>query len=418
MLAVRLAERGIASSLINRTPEFGPGVAYATPFDGHLLNVRAGRMSAVEDRPDDFIDWLSRHHPGHADAAGFVPRRLFGHYVQDRLAAAEAAHPGRIDRVVGEAVAIESDGVRLADGRVVPARAVVLATGNPAPRMAADDSSGDRVLGDPWVAGVLARIGADDDVLIVGSGLTMVDLLLQLTAGGWRGRATALSRRGLLPRAHRIHHEVPTDPTPGMVAGPASRRLGDGRRLARSDGWRAMMDGLRPVTADLWRAADPAVRARLLRHLRPWWDVHRHRLAPVVATAIDGLVADGRLRVVAGRARRIAATSGSVTLHWTPRHSATPETLTTGWLIDCSGPGHDPARSALTGPLLEAGRAQLDTLGLGLALDADGRVLQADGTPDPGLFVLGPPARAAFWESIAVPDIRRHLEAVVTALAG
>ena len=235
MLAVRLAERGIASSLINRTPEFGPGVAYATPFDGHLLNVRAGRMSAVEDRPDDFIDWLSRHHPGHADAAGFVPRRLFGHYVQDRLAAAEAAHPGRIDRVVGEAVAIESDGVRLADGRVVPARAVVLATGNPAPRMAADDSSGDRVLGDPWVAGVLARIGADDDVLIVGSGLTMVDLLLQLTAGAaaprpCRGAACCPGPTGSIMRCRRT-------PPP---AWSRDRRRGD---WATDDGWPGRTDG-------------------------------------------------------------------------------------------------------------------------------------------------------------------------------
>ena len=416
MLAVRLAGSGIASTLINRSPDFGLGVAYATPFDGHLLNVRTSRMSAVEACPDDFLDWLRARHPAHADPDGFAPRRLFGLYVQDRLATAEAAHPGQITRIVGEAVALEVEGVRLADGRVIPADAVVLATGNPAPRTAMGDGANDRVLTDPWAAGALTRIGAEADILIVGTGLTMVDMLLQLTAGGWRGRATALSRRGLLPRAHRAHHEVPTAPTPGMIAGPASRRLGDGRRLAGIGNWRAMMDGLRPVTADLWREADPAVRARLVRHLRPWWDVHRHRLAPVVAATIDGLVANGRLRVVAGRVRRIAPVGDGVSLHWTPRHVATPETLTAGWLIDCSGPGHDPARSPLTGPLIRAGRARPDALGLGLELDADGRVLAADGTPDPRLFVLGPPARAAFWESIAVPDIRQRLEAVAQAL--
>lgn len=417
MLAVRLAEGGVASTLINRTPDFGLGIAYGTGFDGHLLNVRSGRMSAVEGRADDFLDWLRARYPAQADPDGFAPRRLFGLYVQDRLTAAEALHPGLIDRVVGAVMALERDGVRLADGRVIPTDAIVLATGNPAPRTATGGEANDRVLADPWAPGALARIGHDDDILIIGTGLTMVDMLLQLTAGGWRGQATALSRRGLLPRAHLAHHDAPAFPTPGMVTGPASRRLCDGRRQARAADWRTMMDGLRPVTADLWREADPAVRARLVRHLRPWWDVHRHRLAPAVAATIDRLLADGRLRAVAGRVRRIESGDDRVTLDWTPRRATTEQTLTGGWLIDCTGPGHDPVRDPLTGPLIVAGRARLDALGLGLDLDGDGRVLGADGAADPRLFVLGPPARAAFWETIAVPDIRQRVEAIVTALA-
>ena len=114
MLAARLAERGVASSLIERTGTFGPGLAYATPFDGNLLNVRSGRMGAVHGRADDFVRWLETHHPGHADPEGFAPRRLYGLYVQDRLAAAEAAHPGRIERVTGEAALIDGNRVRLA----------------------------------------------------------------------------------------------------------------------------------------------------------------------------------------------------------------------------------------------------------------------------------------------------------------
>lgn len=416
MLAVRLAGSGIASTLINRSPDFGRGVAYATPFDGHLLNVRTSRMSAVEARPDDFLDWLRERHPACADPDGFAPRRLFGLYVRDRLAAAEAAHPGLIDCLVGTVVAVGSDGVRLADGRVVTADVVVLATGNPAPRTAAGGADNDSVLRDPWAPGALARIAAGDDILIVGTGLTMVDMLLQLTAAGWRGRATALSRRGLLPRAHPIQHDTPAAPTPGMVTGPASQRLGEGRRLARTGGWQAVMDGLRPVTADLWRDADPAVRSRLLRHLRPWWDVHRHRLAPTVAAAIDALLAGERLRVVAGRVRQIDAGPAGVTLHWSARGANTGAPFEGRWLIDCTGPGHDPVRDPLTGPLISSGRARLDALGLGLDLDGDGRVLSADGTPNSRLFVLGPPARAAFWETIAVPDIRQRVEAVAAAL--
>lgn len=416
MLAARLAERGVASTLIDRSPDFGLGVAYSTPFDGHLLNVRSHRMSAVEGRPDDFVEWLSAHHRHLADPHGFAPRRLYGLYVQDRLAAVEAAHPGLITRLVGQAAALAETTVRLSDGRSVAADAVVLATGNPAPRTAQAGTDG-AVIPDPWAAGALDRIGAGDDILIVGTGLTMVDMLLALEGRGWRGRATALSRRGLLPRAHAEHPDQPAGPEPAMTAGPLSRRTAAARALAERAGWRGMMEGLRPLTADLWQAADLATRSRIVRHLRPWWDVHRHRIADSIAARLDRLITEDRLAIVAGRVRGIAQSPDGVTLDWRPRHGSARPPLQARWLIDCTGPGHGPAADPLTGPLIACGRARLDPLRLGLDLDDQGRVLSADGAPDPRLYVLGPPARAAFWETIAVPDIRKRIEDVAAALA-
>lgn len=418
MLAARLAERGVASALIDRIGRFGRGVAYSTAFDGHVLNVRSGRMSAIEGRDDDFVRWLEANHPGQADPEGFAPRRLYGLYVEGRLQRAEAAHPGLIERLTGEAVALTGSTVNLRDGRRVAAEAVVLATGNPAPMTAAPGGAARRVIGDPWAPDALDRIGPDDDVIIVGAGLTMVDMMLWLQARGWRGRATALSRRGLKPRAHAVRHDAPVPPTPGLISGPASGRLAEGRRLANESGWRGVMEGLRPLTAGLWAGADAETRARLLRHLRPWWDAHRHRIASGVAKALETLEVDGRLAVVAGRTGRIEARADGVALDWTPRRGPARPPLTGRWLIDCTGPGHDPAKDPLMGPLIASGRARLDALRLGLDLDAKGRVLSADGTPDPRLFVLGPPARAAFWETVAVPDIRRRLEDVAGALAG
>ncbi len=416
MLAARLAEVGLASTVINRTPEFGLGVAYATPFDGHLLNVRSGRMSARDGQPDDFVRWLSVHYPDCADPDGFAPRRLFGLYVQARLEAVEAARPGLIRRVTGEVAVIETDGVGLVDGTRITARAVVLATGNPAPRTAGDGGSV-RILPDPWAPGALDVIGPADDVLIVGTGLTMVDMVLMLEGRGWTGRVTALSRRGLLPRAHGDRPDLPLAPTETLTAAPLSRRLGEARRLAANRGWRELMEGLRPVTAALWAEADTATRSRIVRHLRPWWDVHRHRLAPRVAAVLDRLLAEGRLTVATGRVRAISADATGVRLDWRPRTGGAAPPLTAPWLIDCTGPGHAPEADPLTGPLLKSGRASLDPLRLGLDLDPAGRVLDAAGRPDPALFVLGPPARAAFWETIAVPDIRKRIEDVATALS-
>lgn len=416
MLAARLAESGIASTIIDRDADIGLGVAYSTPFDGHLLNVRSNRMSAVEGRPDDFVQWLQTHHPEQAAPEGFAPRRLYGLYVQDRLAGVEVAYPGLIIRIVGEVVAIEDSSVRLADGRLIKADAVVLATGNPAPKTAAPGEAEGRVIGDPWAPGALDWIGEDDDVIIVGTGLTMVDMVQWLVARGWRGKATALSRRGLKPRAHEALPDTPATPTGMLKLAPASRRLAEARRMADESGWRSVMEGLRPMTADLWAAADSELRARFVRHLRPWWDVHRHRIADSIAASLEALEAAGRLTIVAGRIRRIHQDGDRVAVDWWPRRGPEQPPITGHWLIDCTGPGHDPAKDSLTGPLIASGRARLDALRLGLDLDAQGRVLNANGVPDDRLLVLGPPARAAFWETIAVPDIRKRIEDVVATL--
>lgn len=414
MLAARLAERGQASVVIDQTGRFGLGVAYSTPFDGHLLNVRSGRMSALAGRPDDFVRWLSRTHPNHADPRGFAPRRLYGLYVQDRLAAVRAEAPALLEVIAGRVSAVEGHEVILADGRRLTGRAVVLATGNPPPRTASGHA---RIVSDPWAEDALSAVGRDDEVVVIGSGLTMVDMALWLQARGWRGRMTALSRRGLMPRPHTPGPSPEAKPDPGLTSGPASARLAAARRMAEVSDWRSVIDSLRPVTPEAWRQADLTTRARLLRHLVPWWDVHRHRLAPEAARVIDALMASGRLVVAAARILALEADPAQVTVTCRPRGSRQTRTLRADVVIDCSGPGHDPGRDALTAPLLRSGRVRLDPLGLGLDLDQTGRVLSAEGQPDPGLFVLGPPARAAFWETVAVPDIRDRIEQIAETLA-
>jgi uncharacterized NAD(P)/FAD-binding protein YdhS len=415
MLAARLAESGLPSVLITATPEVGLGVAYSTPFEGHLLNVRSNRMTAVEGKPDDFVDWLKANRPELAEPSDFAPRKVYGDYVRARLAAVEAAHPGRIERRLAQVAAVTPSGLTLSDGETVEADAVVLCTGNPAPN--AGDARGDRVIGDPWAAGALERIGPKDDVVIVGTGLTMVDMVQALTARGWTGRATALSRRGLMPRPHNLLPDTPTPLPPEALSGPLSQRLKAVRALARQGCWRCVMEAYRPITADLWIAASPDQRARMVRHLRPWWDVHRHRIAARIGHALDALKAGGRLSVLAGRLGRVESGADGVTVQWSPRGGGSAEPLRAQWMIDCTGPAHSAATDPLTRPLIASGRARMDPLRLGLELDASGRVLHADGTPDASLFVLGPPARAAFWETIAVPDIRKRIEAVVAALA-
>ena len=414
MLAARLAEKGQTSVLIDRTGNFGLGVAYSARLDDHRLNVRTNRMGAVAGQIKDFQTWLETHHPERAHPDGFAPRRLYGLYVQDRLATVDAAHPGLIQRVTGEAVALDGTAVTLSDGRRFEGRAVVLATGNPAPKTASNQAS-PRILANPWAKGALEQIGAEDEVIILGTGLTMVDVILQLDRQNWQGRAYGVSRRGQMPRAHGREHEASVFLPDEAFEGPLSLRLKAARKAAVTEGWRSVMEAYRPITIELWRAASEAERSRFVRHLRPWWDVHRHRIDPDVAERLQELLDEGRLIQQPGHVRAMRGDDASVEMDVKPRKGA-PLTLKAEWLIDCTGPGHDALSQPLTRALIEAGEARLDGLRLGLDLDEAGHVLNAEGQANPALFVLGPPARAALWETIAVPDIRNRIEIISDAL--
>ena len=412
-LAIALLERpGCAVTLIDRDGAFGRGLAYSTNCDGHLLNVRSGRMSLFPDKPDDFVRWLAGK-GGPADPQGFARRSDYGAYVADALTAAERGAPGRLQRITGEVARLEVAGdfteAALADGQTVRACAAVLALGNQrpgGPEAAGLDDLGERYIEDPWAADALAAIHPDDEVLLVGTGLTAVDVLLALEARGWRGRATALSRRGLLPRAHPEQAsgaEGPAPPGAGLAA-----RLRHVRQEAQVRPWSEVMDALRPHGQRLWTAAGEGERRRFLRHLRPWWDVHRHRMAREVAEPIERLRAEGRLTIAAGRLLEVRSEAGEVEARWRPRGSQEPRTLRARRVINCTGPETDPVRadSALLRTLLIAGAARRDPLGLGLDVESDGRVLDGEGTPQRRLFAMGPLTRGALWEIVAVPEIR------------
>lgn len=249
-----LRHDGPRATLIERRPHAGRGIAYAAAHRDHLLNVRAGNMSALPDDPDHFLRWLAERHPA---MNGFVPRIVYGDYLSDLLREAARRANGPLRLVEDEAIDIERDGgqsrVRLASGEVIVADSVVLASGNlpphQPPALAEAGLGKDLYAPDPWAADVADGLGFDDQVLIVGTGLTMVDVALLLDARGFRGRIVALSRRGLLPHAH-----VDRPPAPPLGERPPLRPsalLRAVRERADAIGWAAAVDALRPFTQAL-----------------------------------------------------------------------------------------------------------------------------------------------------------------------
>jgi len=399
--AVHLARRGVEVALIDRGPAPGRGVAYGTARPEHLLNVPARRMSAFPDDPSHFTRWW-----GGSDE-GFAPRMVYGDYLRELL------NESGVEPIIGEAVSVgksgESERVGLADGRAIDAGAVVLAPGNLRPAVPGRfdiAALGAAWVGDPWASDWTREIGRDDMILLIGTGLTAVDVALTLEARGFAGRILALSRRGLAPRAHGAHEPmtVAAEPLPVECIG----LLRHVRCRTDEVGWRSAVHELRTVTQDVWRAAAPEQRRRFLRHLRPWWDVHRHRVAPDVGATIARMQEDGRLAFCAGRITTIEPHEGCARIAWQARGGGDIETIDAARVVNCTGPELDIVRAGepLFDALLAAGRIRPDPCRIGLDVDWDLRTLDARGQASDTLFALGPVTRGTFWESVAVPDIR------------
>ena len=391
--------------LIERARIPGRGVAYGTDRPEHLLNVPARRMSAFPDEPDHFVCWYAERG---GTAEDFAPRMLFGDYVVALLGEAGAG----LEIVRGEAVDVDGADVVLADGRRIAAETVVLAPGNlpPAtPRGIDPEALGELWIGDPWAGATAEGLGEGDTILLIGTGLTAIDAALTLEANGFGGRILALSRRGLVPRAHGLREPTtaPQEALPAHCIG-LLRRV---RRRSEEIGWRSAVHELRNVTQRIWAEAPVAERRRFLRHLRPWWDVHRHKIAPAVAATISRMQAGGRLQFAAGRILSIGA-DGAV--RWRRRGGDAAETLHVSRIVNCTGPEHDIVRAGepLLDALIARGRIRPDPLRIGLDVDRDCHTLHAAGAPCESLYAIGPVTRATFWESVAVPDIRVQAQAV------
>jgi len=370
-------------------------------------------------------------HPFVAAPAGelggcFAPRAMYGDYLEHTIAALSA---GRLDVVRARAQAIERTAggfaVRCDDGTELASASVVLALGNPAARTPdAVTGEEDGYVADPYRA--LADIGDTDPVALLGTGLTALDVIAALRAQGHRGRIVCASRRGLIPTAHApracepvvVPRELVRQPhLPALLAWWRSRiERADAEH--RGEVSQAMIAALRPLLSTLWRRLPLADRARFLRHVRPRWDVVRHRAPPSVRAVLDAGVADGSIAVLAARLAaveetprglrcRFAAAGGGTTVH------------DVRWLVNCTGPERDIRRldSPLVRSLVEHRMVEPDPLGLGVQTGPSGQLLGADGYI-PDAFVVGPWRMADLWEASAVPELRAHAADTADALVG
>jgi uncharacterized NAD(P)/FAD-binding protein YdhS len=427
----RAAQKPMRIVLVERAAQAG-GPAYAQRDYPYLLNVPAGRMSAESHDPDSFLKFARRRAPG-TRATDFVPRSWYGDYLRELLGLAEvqASPRVRLERLRAEVTGIARIGagaglrVVLHDGCALRADQVVLALGNPPP---APLPGMEAIARHPRYIHDACRDTARGeiygDVLLVGTGLTMVDAALAMSRSA--DRVLAISRRGLLPLLQTDAAFGAAGPLPGALHTVRTPRelLREARRLVRQQqaaggDWRDVVNLIRELSPAMWQRFNAAQRAQFLRHLRPWWDIHRHRLPPSVGERLGALRESGRLQVNAGRILGAEIDGARLAVTWRPRGAGQPRVLTVDWVVNCTGPDYDLSRSRepLVRAVLREGLLVPDPFGLGAVTGLYGAAIDAAGRESEELFCLGPMLRAMHWEATAVAELRRHAELLAMRLS-
>lgn len=425
--------------IVEASRRIGRGLAYGTCAPQHLLNVPISRME-IGLKPG-FADWLqgnpaaaSALAEGLAESGGdlpgmFAPRALFGAYLEERLAEriVRGDGPG-VSVVRGEGVGLlphPARGIRLSDGRGIAADMIVLATGNLAPgtprgpdRWLYDSSA---FVPDPWAPDAFDGVDPADPLLLLGAGLTMVDIVLRLAAVGHKGPILATSRRGLLPHVHRAGGAWPAFLEAVLPASPLRLlqlvRAHVAAAEAQGIPWQRVFDAARPAIPAVWGGWSIAEKRQFLRHLRTRWDVHRHRMAPRIAAALQAEMDRSRLEILAARLRGYRPVDGGIEVVLAPR-SGGERRFTAARIVNCTGPRRDLGGLAL--PLIDdlrdRGFAVPDALGLGLETD-NCALLDKQGRPSTWLFGLGAITVPQWWEITAVPEIAVQVDRLVERIA-
>jgi uncharacterized NAD(P)/FAD-binding protein YdhS len=446
LIAAQLLRQSIQPLLVllyDPQPMPDLGTAYSTSDTNHLLNVPAGRMSALPEDPDHFLRWLNT--PSNCarlvsrrafTADDFVPRAIYARYISHILEEAVTAGKAAgcaFRRLHERAVDFESDGTpggwltaESGDRRRVTH--VVLAVGNQPPRDPLPRPHaffrGARYVPNVWRPGALDALAPGEDLLLAGSGLTALDVIATLNHRGHAGHITVISRNGQLPAVHRLGPAY--DDFLATAAWPATLRgwvrlvrREIARAAERGLDWRPVFDALRCHTPQIWSSVSLDDRRRFLRHVRPFWESRRHRAAPQTFAALEALRDAGQLEFRPGRLADFAEGASDVTVTFTPKGSRTPTTLRAHRVLNCIGPESN-FRHHLNDPLLvnllARGTIDTDPLLLGLAATPEGHVIGSDGLANPDVTTLGPPLRGILWETTAIPEIRQQASRLAAAI--
>jgi uncharacterized NAD(P)/FAD-binding protein YdhS len=432
----RLSTHPLQVTVINDRRPAGRGVAYSTRRPQHLLNVAARNMSAFRDDPDHFLRWLRTRSefdtlPEIELRERFIPRMVYGDYLRSimhhHLQSADGMTPVRTEFVSGEVLDIESAGdmalLRLADSTTLEADRVVLATGNEAPAAlpGSEALAGHPAwMGDPWQPLEQRLPGEGESIVVLGTGLTTVDVIISIRAQGWMGSIHAISRHGWFPHSHFRGIEYADFPPSGVDL----TELGLEKLVAlvqhhcallheRNANPAIIVDKMRPYTQRVWNHFTRDERLAFAQRYAARWNVFRHRIAPDIHAQITSSQLTGQLQIHAAGIEWVSVSGDRLVVHLD-----NGESQAGGLVINATGPATKltASRSLLLQNLLRRGLVVPDETDMGVRVDPDHTVILGDGEQSGLLLALGPLLRGTFWETIAVPELRAQAKRVAETL--
>ena len=424
LLAVNLIKNAGTSplevNLIEGRSRLGKGVAFGTTYETHLLNVPAAKMGGFHDDIEHFHRWLGENNYSY-EANSFVPRKIFGKYLGNLLKASQngsAPANARLNIIDDEAIDISRDGnlrVLLRSGKEIPADHVVLAFGNfLPPHPSVQDQSfikSELYFQDPWTSKMYEMIKPEHSVFIVGTGLSMVDVVMHFHQTGHKGKVAAISTRGLLPAVHDLgftypafHDEIRPMREITQILKAVRRHIAEAHRSGSN--WRAVIDSLRPITQEVWINLPLSEKKYFKQHLSRYWNVARHRMPAEAAAVIYDMRSWNQLDILKGRLRKIKHNGEQFEITYSS--NGVEYAQRSDVLVNCIGSESNFANldSPLVKNMMARDLIKNDQLSMGLDASADGEIIGADGDPSGVIHTLGTALKGILWESTAIPEIR------------
>lgn len=395
------------------------GAAYSTNSPSHRLNVRAKGMSAFPGSPDDFISWIER--TGRAvDRNEFVPRSFYRSYLTNIKEELNSRFGDRCRWIIGEVVdgEIKDSGIllRLHNSSEYIFDKIVLALGEGKPRSLKGIDP--RIIQDPWAYGPLEQVstekrGTEKRVILIGTGLTAVDIALSLEDSGHTGPITMISRHGLLPAIHEPVQSYKNDglPPPWKVTSLKEMWLNLREHIERAASWQSVFEWIRPNIQEMWKNLPPEDQSTFIKRLLPFWNIHRHRMPTQVGNRINNLRESGKLQITHGEVKRIKDVGKEISVELNNEKE-----IRTDFVINCTGPNlYRDGSSSLLNSLFEKKLIAVGFHGLGIRANEFGAAIDPTGKIGQRIFATGGLLRGELFEITAVPDLRA--QALKTAVA-
>lgn len=425
----------LALARLNKTTEFilveknpgmiGRGIAYNHDFTHQPLNVPASGMSLFSDQPDHFLNWLQenkfrfRHLLPEVHAKVFVPRKIYGDYIVEHLDRIHHVAPGRFGIRIDEVVSVKKNNekfkVRLESGNELDVDHVVLALGNFPPGDLFPEgnpvNADPRYFSNPWTDRVYSNLSGEEHILLVGTGLTAVDVVLGLRTRGFKGKVSMISRRGRLPMPHDMNSTPVKLEFPGHLH---PREAWQWLKLKidgdKNNSWVAYLDGLRPLTQQFWKSWSIDEKKYFMKRLRQFWEVVRHRIPKESHDALSAMEVSKQLFIAKANISEAKLTASGIEVAFDKKSGLKNDVFSK--VINCTGPesNYRKVKFPIIVDLMNQGMVAADELGLGIRCSADGRIIDAHNLPIDGLWCIGPMRKSALWETTALRELREQAE--------